>query len=57
VQVQVAHFGGLDEEVGVGSASQPAAHPVRFEIKVGQDPSDLGGADPVVGQMLGQQSV
>jgi hypothetical protein len=28
-----------------------------FEVQVGQDPPDLGGGDPVVGQMFGQQSV
>jgi hypothetical protein len=28
-----------------------------FEVQVGQDPPDLGGGDPVAGQVLGDQPV
>jgi hypothetical protein len=59
VQVQPAHVGGALEELGVVGAVEPSADQVGLEVKVGQDPSDLGGGDqkPVVVQALGDQLV
>jgi hypothetical protein len=53
-QVQPADVGGALPEAGVVGAGDPAAHPVRLDVQVGQDPADLGGRDSHVGQFLGQ---
>jgi len=45
-QVEPAHVGGPGPELRVVFAGEPALHPVRLEVEVGQHPPDLRGAHP-----------